>query len=102
MGAVEEAAPLVQWMFYFGVAYSTAHVVAADLAAVEDLVAADLAVLVAVEDLAPVVVGLAGVGKPNYLVTGLFTKAWLKSPIMSSTSSIPTARRTKPSSIPAF
>ena len=54
-------------------------------------------------DLAPKVVeGLAGVGKPNYSVTGLFTKAWFKSPIMSSTSSIPTARRTKPSSIPAF
>lgn len=97
---------MVQWMFYFGVAYSTAHVVAADLAAVEDLVdlaaVEDLVVLVAVEDLAPVVEGLAGVGKPNYLVTGLFTKAWLKSPIMSSKSSIPTARRTKPSSIPAF
>ena len=93
-------------MFYFGVAYSTAHVVAADLAAVVDLVVlvavADLVVLVGVVDLAPVVVGLAGVGKPNYSVTGLFTKAWFKSPIMSSTSSIPTARRTKPSSIPAF
>ena len=97
MVAVVVAAPLVQWMFYFGVAYSTAHVVAADLAAVADLV-----VLVGVVDLAPVVVGLAGVGKPNDSVTGLFTKAWFKAPIMSSTSSIPTARRTKPSSIPAF
>ena len=61
MAAVE---PLVPWMFYPGVVYSTVPEVAADLALVAvDSVGVVLGVLVAGVDLALVVVVLGEVGK---------------------------------------
>ena len=61
MAAVE---PLVPWMFYSGVVYSTVPEVAADLALVAvDSVGVGLGVLVAGADLALVVVVLGEVGK---------------------------------------
>ena len=56
------AEPSGLWMYYSGVAYSTVHVAAEDLAAVA-LVAEDSVALAVVVDLAQVEVGLEEVGK---------------------------------------
>ena len=60
-----EVEPLVPWIFYYGVAYSTVPEVAADLALVAvDSAGVDLEVLVAGVDLALVAVVQGEVGKP--------------------------------------